>query len=85
MHITSPLPLRRDFHVTFDRSTMFWKVCQEYTSHLRDSYRVSKAEAFGLAVEQARMAAVSVIVHGMDGRIQQVLSYDRWMGPRVGV
>lgn len=77
----TPLPLRRDYHVTFDRTMMFWQVKQEYRSDtLR--YTLTKTEALGFAIEAAREAGVSVVIHGMDGRIRQVWSYDSWMGPR---
>lgn len=75
MMISSIMPLRNDFHVTFDRTCMYWKVSQEYRCEV--TYKITKAEAVGLAIEQARNGHVSLIIHGRDGRIQEVISYDK--------
>lgn len=82
MNINSPLPLRCDYHVVWNQNTRLWCVKQEHRDEFSYSYRISKDEALGLAIEQARQGQVSVIIHGMDGRIQDVRSYDGWVGPR---
>lgn len=78
--IMSINPLRRDFHVTLERSSMLWKVQQEYRA-MPAKYTISKVEAVGYATELAREAGVSIVVHGMDGRIQYVRSYKGWSAP----
>lgn len=37
---------------------------------------LTKTEAMGIGIEQARAGRVSLVVHGQDGRIQNVWSYD---------
>lgn len=80
MQIASIIPTRRDYHVTLERSSMLWKVQQEHRA-FATKYTISKVEAVGYATELAREAGVSIVVHGMDGRIQYVRSYKGWSAP----
>lgn len=66
------LPMRFDYHVI--PVTGGWAVTHEGT-YGYTKVNVSKLEATGWAVTQARAGAVSVILHGRDGRIQEVWSY----------
>ena len=71
---------RRDWHVTLQRPSMLWTVKRENDLHVFQ-YFVSKAEAVGVGIMQAREGHASLVIHGMNGRIQDVKSYDRWCGP----
>jgi hypothetical protein len=59
---------------------MFWKVKQEYRSEVF-GYALTKIEAMSMGMAQAREGAVSLVVHGMDGKIQTVYSYDDYTWP----
>lgn len=74
----SPMPLRRDWHVTPEGP--LWKLKQEYRNEVWGLY-LTKAEAMGEGITQARQAATSLIIHGRDGRIQKVWSYDNAVIP----
>lgn len=80
MIIQSILPLRRDWHVTFDRSCMFWKVKQEYRAD-HWGMAITKTEAIAMGMMQARLGHESLIIHGMDGKIQTVYNYDKFRWP----
>lgn len=70
---------RRDYHVTPDGA--YWKVTKE--GEIDPQYvGLTKIEATAAAIDQARLGKVSVVLHGRDGRIQSVWSYDNWTGPR---
>lgn len=77
-HITAIVPLRRDYHVVPDGP--LWKVVKENTAE-PEFYALTKAEAIGYGIEQARLGHVSLVMHGKDGRIQNVWSYDNAPDP----
>lgn len=83
MNIThiSPLtirPLRSDFHVV--PFGYMWKLSQEHRVNPVGIY-TTKVQAIGEGVKQARDGRVSLVMHGRDGRIQRVYSYDDWVWP----
>lgn len=74
----SILPMRSDYHVTpFGK---LWAIKQEHRAHHWGLY-LTKAEAIGEGITQARLGAVSLVVHGRDGRVQKVWSYDKAIIP----
>jgi hypothetical protein len=82
MQIATVVPMpRRDWHVVFERSSMLWAVRRENNPDVWQ-YTITKLEAVGLGMTQAREGYASLIIHGMDGRIQSVKSYANWSGPR---
>lgn len=79
MRIADIVPLRRDWHIT--TKGPYWQLTQEYRADVWGLY-LTKAEAIGAGIEQARLGATSLIIHGRDGRIQNVWSYDDAIVPR---
>ena len=79
MQISSIVPLRRDWHVT--PKGAYWQLKQEYRYDIWGLY-LTKAEAIGAGIDQARLGATSLVLHGLDGRIQTVWSYDDAIVPR---
>lgn len=78
MRIATPMPLRSDYHVT--PKGQYWQLKQEHRADHWGLY-MTKAEAVGAGIDQARLGAVSLVLHGRDGRIQQVWSYDNAIIP----
>lgn len=72
------LPLRSDFHIV-PRGHQ-WIVKQEHRVN-PVGWHFTKLEAIAHGMKQARDGAVSLIIHGRDGRIQRVYSYDDWVWP----
>ena len=72
-HINSPMPLRSDYHVIMKGP--LWALKQEHRADYWGMY-LTKAEAIGAGIEQARQGHVSLVIHGRDGRVQNVWSYD---------
>jgi hypothetical protein len=70
---TTIVPLRRDWHVV--PHGKLWKLEEEYRAHPWGLY-LTQAEAIGDGIEQARLGATSLVVHGRDGTIKKVWSYD---------
>lgn len=79
MQIASTLPMRSDFHVVPDG--YLWKVTQEHRA-MPYGHTLTKIEALSMGIQQARAGHVSLVIHGRDGRVQNVWSYDNWAGPR---
>ena len=73
MKIASINPLRRDWHVV--PNGPLWELKQEYRAGSWGLY-MTQAEAIGAGIWQAREGQVSLVVHGRDGRISKVWSYD---------
>ena len=73
------MPLRSDFHVVPDG--VMWKVTREHREYAMGHF-LTKTEALAEGIRQAREGHVSLVVHGKDGQIQNVWSYDYWTGPR---
>lgn len=73
MQINTIVPLRSDWHVV--PSGVLWKLRQEHRADHWGLY-LTKQEAIGAGIGQARLSATSLIIHGRDGRIQRVHSYD---------
>jgi hypothetical protein len=74
----SQLPIRSDFHVV--SHGVYWALKRENRAFY-ETIRLTKAEAIGYGIEQARMGHVSLVIHGRDGKVQRVYSYDNWIGP----
>lgn len=72
MRINTPVPLRNDWHVV--PSGKLWKLREEHRVDHWGLY-LTKAEAIGEGIAQARLGATSLIIHGRDGRVQKVWSY----------
>lgn len=73
--IMEPLPIKRgktDFHVV--PSNGFWAVKAEHLQFYV-GYWYTKTEAMAYAMQQARESASMVVVHGKDGKIQEVRDY----------
>lgn len=75
---TTPVPLRNDFHVVPEG--VYWKITREHRAYAVGMY-LTKAEAVGEGMRQAREGYVSLVIHGRDGRIKSVWSYDNFRGP----
>lgn len=73
MRIGSIVPIRSDWHVT--PQGPLWKLKREHRAETWGLY-MTKAEALGEGIAQARLGHVSLVIHGRDGRIQKVWSYD---------
>lgn len=78
MQINSIVPMRSDYHVV--PSGVYWLVKQEHRSIPWGTY-LTKAEAVGEGIAQARQGHVSLVAHGRDGRVQYVTSYDNAPDP----
>lgn len=76
---TQIVPCRHDFHVVPDG--VMWKVTEEHRTFAMGHF-LTKTEAIAHGIQQARDGATSLVIHGRDGRIQNVWSYDNWSGPR---
>lgn len=73
------VPMRRDYHIVPDG--FLWKVTEERRA-FAIGHHLTKQEALAVGIQQARAGNVSLVIHGKDGRIQRVYSYDDWTGPR---
>ncbi len=73
MQINSIMPSRNDWHVV--PSGPLWKLREERRADHWGLY-LTQAEAIGDGIEQARLGASSLIIHGRDGQIKKVYSYD---------
>lgn len=75
--ITIQKETRQDYHIV--PSGIYWAVKREGSVYA-EKFGLTKAEALGYGIEQARAGAVSLVIHGRTGRIQTVYSYDnvRW-------
>jgi hypothetical protein len=67
------LPVRRDYHVVPHGA--YWAVFRELDAYA-SAIKLTKAEALGFGIEQARASYVSLVIHGKNGQIQNVWSYD---------
>lgn len=70
MNITS---VRRDFHIV--PNGPLWAVKMEGSPRAM-MVALTKTEALGFGIEQARAGQVSLVIHGRNGVIQNVWSYD---------
>lgn len=74
--IMAPLPIKRgssDFHVV--PSNGLWAVKAEHLQ-FHVGYWYTKTEAMAYAIQQARDSASMVVVHGRNGKIQEVRDYN---------
>lgn len=78
MQINTINPLRSDYHIM--TKGVFWQLKQEHRAEHWGLY-LTKAEAIGDGVDQARQGHVSLIIHGRDGKIQSVWNYRDAMNP----
>jgi hypothetical protein len=77
MQITGIVPPMRghnDFHVVPNGNA--WAISQENNPMFRQM-RNTQVEAIGYAIDLARNEAVSLIVHGTDGRFREVYNYSK--------
>lgn len=71
---TSPRPIRSDIHVV--PSGKLWAVKNE-SSQAYSGYFQTQLEARAYGMNLAREGAVSLVLHGQDGKIRSVTSYDK--------
>ena len=62
----------RDYHIV--KHMGGWNVKQENT-HVPEARFETQAEAIGYGISLARHEAVSLIIHGRDGRFREVYNY----------
>lgn len=70
---TTPMPLRSDWHVV--PKGALWALKQEHRGEYWGMY-LTQQEAIGAGITQAREGYTSLIIHGRDGTIKNVWSYD---------
>lgn len=78
MRINTIIAIRQDWHVVPCGS--LWELKRELR-HERYGLYTTQAEAMGEGMTQARLGAVSLIVHGRNGRVRTVYSYDNVVVP----
>ncbi len=66
---------RRDYHVVPHMGQ--WNVRQELENVVEARFR-TQLEAMAYAIQLARHDAVSMVLHGRNGRIREVRSYDNF-------
>lgn len=77
MQISNIVPLRHDWHVVPKGN--LWALKQEHRFDYWGMF-LTQSEAIGAGITQAREGHVSLVIHGRDGRVKEVKSYDnaRW-------
>lgn len=68
----SIIPMRSDYHII--PHGKLWAIKQEHRADYWGIY-MTKTEALGEGIAQARLGQVSLVIHGRDGRVQKVWSY----------
>lgn len=74
--MTMAASTRRDVHITYRKQDGKWQTISEGSTRATKLFPTQEA-AIQYGREMAMKRGVSIVVHGMDGKIRDVNSYDR--------